>query len=87
MITKEDGEITLATLPEDHYKNFLKYNAYKGWPGSFLFVEKKNADGTTSKTRIIITEASFENGEFIIKKFIPEGRKEMDGKELHKQTM
>ncbi len=32
--------------------------------------------------RIIITEAELINGEFVIKKVIPEGKKEMDYKEF-----
>jgi len=67
-ISKEDGAIDLAADP---YKNFLKYNAYKGWPGIHFFVEHSG-----KKIRVNITEAAFENGAFVVKKVIPEGKKE-----------
>ncbi|MBX4209451.1 peptide deformylase [Candidatus Parcubacteria bacterium] len=69
-IAKEDGEIDLAADP---YKNFLKFKAYKGWPGSYFFADRKGA-----KIRVTITDAAFENGAFTVKKVIPEGKKEMD---------
>lgn len=68
-IKKEDGLIDLSA---DGYQNFLKFNAYKEWPGSFFFIKKDGKD-----TRIIITEAAFENNQFVVKKVIPEGKKEM----------
>jgi methionyl-tRNA formyltransferase len=68
-IVKEDG---LINLSDDPYKNFLKWNAYKGWPGSFFFIEQ---DG--KQVRITITDAVFEDGKFVIKKVIPEGKKEI----------
>ncbi len=71
-IVKEDGLIDLSA---DGYTNFLKYNAYKGWPGSFFFTEDNG-----KQNRIIITDAVFENGKFIIKKVIPEGKKEISWK-------
>jgi methionyl-tRNA formyltransferase len=70
MIQKEDGLIDLSADP---YRNFLKIQAYHGWPSAFFFAEK---DGT--KIRVKITEASFENGRLVITKVIPEGKKEMD---------
>jgi hypothetical protein len=33
-------------------------------------------------TRIVITDAKFENGQFVIKKVIPEGRKEISWSEI-----
>ncbi|HEY0908459.1 MAG TPA: methionyl-tRNA formyltransferase [Candidatus Paceibacterota bacterium] len=75
MIEKEDGRIDLSADP---YKNFLKYNAYKGWPGSFFFTDKN--------VRVNITDAAYENGEFVIKKVIPEGKKEISWKEFEKQA-
>lgn len=68
-ISKEDGLIDLSADP---YKNFLKYNAHLGWPGSYFFTEKNG-----KKIRVTITEATFEDGRFVIKKVIPEGKKEM----------
>ncbi len=70
MIQKEDGLIDLSA---DAYQNFLKIQAYHGWPSAFFFAEK---DG--KKIRVKITKAVFENGRLIISKVIPEGKKEMD---------
>lgn len=68
-IVKEDGELNLS---DDNYKNFLKYNAYKGWPGTFFF---KDIQG--KKTRVTITDAAYQDGIFTINKVIPEGKKEI----------
>jgi methionyl-tRNA formyltransferase len=68
-IKKEDGEIDRSG---NDIENWNKYRAFYGWPGSFFFIEK---DG--KKTRIKITEAVYENGSFIIKRVIPEGKKEI----------
>ncbi|MFA6386182.1 MAG: methionyl-tRNA formyltransferase [Candidatus Paceibacterota bacterium] len=63
-IKKEDGEID----PNGNgIENWNKYRAFYGWPGSFFFQNGK---------RIKITEAVYENGSFIIKRVIPEGKKE-----------
>ncbi len=70
IIKKEDGEINLT---EDPYLNFLKYKAYEGWPGTYFFIEKNK-----KKIRIKITGASFQNNQFIIRKIIPEGKKEIN---------
>lgn len=68
-IVKEDGEINLS---DNGYTNFLKYNAYKGWPNVFFFTDIKG-----KKTRITVTEATYTNNTFNIIKVIPEGKKEM----------
>lgn len=68
-IKKEDG---LMDLSADPYQNFLRFKAYKGWPSSFFF---KEIDG--KQTRFTITDASFEDGRFVIQKVIPEGKKEV----------
>ncbi len=68
-ILKEDG---LIDLSGDHRSNYLKFHAYKGWPTSYFFVE---SDG--KKLRVIITDADFVDNTFIIKKVIPEARKEI----------
>jgi len=65
-ILKSDGEINLSD-PED--EKWRKYRAYFGWPGIFYFDEECK--------RVKITEATFENEKFIIKKIIPEGKKEI----------
>lgn len=72
-IKKEDGQIDLDA---DSYKNFLRYNAYRGWPGSYFF----DANGK----RVTITEAAFENSAFTVKKVIPEGKKEMAWQEYQR---
>lgn len=73
-IEKEDG---LINLDDDSYKNYLKIQAYHGWPSAFFFIEKDD-----KKIRIKITKASFKNEELIIEKVIPEGRNEMNYKDL-----
>ncbi len=68
MIKKEDG---LIDLNDDPYKNYLKIQAYHGWPSAFFF---KEINGV--KTRIKITQAIMSNGKLIIEKVIPEGKGE-----------
>lgn len=69
-IQKEDG---LIDLTDDPYKNYLKIQAYHGWPSAFFFKDGK---------RIKITQASFQDGKLTIEKVIPEGKSEMDYKSL-----
>jgi methionyl-tRNA formyltransferase len=66
MIKKEDG---LINLNDDPYKNYLKIQAYHGWPSAFYFEGSK---------RIKITQASFVDGKLIIEKIIPEGGREIN---------
>lgn len=73
-IAKEDG---LIDLNDDEYKNFLKINAYHGWPSAYFFMDK---DG--KKIRVKITKASFVDNKLIIEKVIPEGKGEIDYKNL-----
>ena len=54
MIKKEDG---LLDLTADTYKNFLKYQAYYGWPGTYFFAEKNG-----KKIRVVIKDAEFKDG-------------------------
>lgn len=70
MVEKSDAEINLN---DDPYLNFRKIMAYSGWPKAFTFFETAN-----TKVRAQITEANFVNGELIIEKVIPEGKKEMN---------
>lgn len=64
-IKKEDGEID----PNNNsLENWNKYRAYLGWPGIFFFKDGK---------RVKITEATYENDSFVIKRVIPEGKKEI----------
>lgn len=74
MIKKTDGEIDISIQSSDvSRQNYLKFIAYNPWPGTFFFIEKNN-----KKIRVKITEADFVDGKFVIKKVIPEGKKEMD---------
>ncbi|MES3032131.1 MAG: methionyl-tRNA formyltransferase [Patescibacteria group bacterium] len=71
-IVKTDGEIDLKDDPQ---KNWRKFRAYANWPRTFFFKDGK---------RIIITEAELidnpidkaQGKQFIIKKVLPEGKKE-----------
>lgn len=72
-IKKEDGLIDPQTdSPSELYN---KFRAYAFWPRIFFFKNKK---------RVIITDAKLENNEFVIKKVIPEGRKEVKYEEFSK---
>jgi methionyl-tRNA formyltransferase len=73
-ITKEDG---LINLDDDHYKNYLKIQAFDEWPGTYFFIEK---DG--KKVRVKITEAEYKDKKLTIKRVILEGKKEMAYKDL-----
>jgi methionyl-tRNA formyltransferase len=68
-ITKQDGELNLNDNPET---NFRKIQAFDIWPRTFFFLERGD-----KKIRVVITDASLENGVLIINKVIPEGKKEM----------
>ena len=67
-IKKEDG---LIDLNDNALKNYNKFRAYATWPRTFFFQNGK---------RIIITDAELINGEFLIKKIIPENGREMNYK-------
>ena len=65
--TKEDMGLT---LPLNSRQNFLKYCAFS----KPFFIDEKGR-------RNVVTQAEWQNNEFIIKKIIPEGKKERDFKE------
>jgi len=73
-IKKEDG---LMDLADNTKKNYNKFRAYAAWPRTFFFQNGK---------RIIITAAVLENGEFKIKKVLPEGKKEIKYEDFLKQN-
>ena len=77
-ISKEDGLIDLAGDP---ISNFRKIRAYEGWPGTYFFTERNN-----KKTRVVIKDAELKNGALVIKKVVPEGKKEMDYEVFAKST-
>lgn len=65
-IKKEDG---LVDLSDDPIKNYNKFRAYSLWPRTFFFQDNK---------RIIITDAELKEDLFVIKKVLPEGKKEIE---------
>jgi methionyl-tRNA formyltransferase len=68
-IEKSDGEID----PEgDPYQNWLTFNAYYGWPGTYFIATRKNRP-----VRVIITRADYRDGVFSIQRVKPEGKNEM----------
>lgn len=71
-IAKEDGLVNLADNAE---KNYNKFRAYATWPRTFFFKDGK---------RIIITDATLENNVFVIKKVLPEGKKEITWEQFNK---
>jgi methionyl-tRNA formyltransferase len=75
-IKKEDGEIDINGEPKSIWN---KYRAFYGWPGVFFFALKKGR-----KLRIKISEAKYENNSFVIKRVVPEGKKEMSYEEFQK---
>ncbi len=70
-IKKEDG---LLDLGDDAVKNYNKFRAYATWPRTFFSHNNK---------RIIITDAVLEEGQFVIKKVLPEGKKEIAWKDFN----
>ncbi len=70
LIEKEDG---LIKLEDDPRQNYLKYLAYERWPGTYFFQEKGG-----KSVRLLIKEAHLQDGRFLIKRVVPEGKKEMD---------
>lgn len=71
-IKKEDGLIDLNGDPETNYRKFC---AFLLWPRTYFFKEK----------RVIITDAEFTDGAFIVKKVLPEGGREILYSEFLKQ--
>ena len=76
-IKKEDA---LIDLNDDAYQNFLKIQAYDMWPVAYFMTAPKssNDDRAQKKIRVKITGADYKNGGLVIKKVIPEGKKEME---------
>ncbi len=68
--TKENGEIDEHDTSK---KLWNKWRAFYGWPGLYFFKEN---DG--KKIRYKISDATLENNKFVIKKVIPEGKKEIE---------
>lgn len=68
-ITKEDGLIDLAGDPETNYR---KIQAFDTWPRAYFFTERRG-----KKIRVSITDAALIDKKLVLKKVIPEGKKEM----------
>jgi methionyl-tRNA formyltransferase len=75
-ITKEDGLINFDDQPEI---NFRKIRALTPWPGAYFFIKKDDHD-----LRVIIKTAHLANGELILDRVLPEGKKEMDWESFKK---
>lgn len=73
---KSDGELNFNESAE---KNLRKIKAYSSTIGTYFFY--KNKDKTT---RIIVKCAHIENGDLILDRIIPEGKKEMEYKDFLK---
>jgi methionyl-tRNA formyltransferase len=69
-IEKKDAEINLASNP---LQNFRKIQAFGNNPKPYFFIQK---DG--KNIRVIIKSAEYKNNKLILKKVIPEGKKEMN---------
>lgn len=74
-IKKEDGQVDLEK--ESPSVLYNKFRAYNKWPRIFYFVDGK---------RVIITDAALEDGKFVIKKLLPEGKKEINYVDFLKQN-
>jgi methionyl-tRNA formyltransferase len=69
LFKKEDG---LIDFKDDNLKKYLKYLALKDTVGVYFFENHKGLD-----IRVKITEATFQDEIFAVKRVIPEGKKEM----------
>ena len=67
-LKKEDGLLDLGAPARE---NWNKYRAYADTIGTYFFEDSK---------RMKITKASFKNGQFIIERVIPEGKRETEYK-------
>lgn len=65
-IKKEEG---LLDLNDNPLKNYNKYRAFSGWPGTYFFKNNK---------RIKIKKAKYENNSFVIERVVPAGKKEIN---------
>lgn len=75
-IKKEDGLMDMKN--ESSAELYNKFRAYAFWPRTFFFKNNK---------RIIITDAALDDkGNFVIKKVLPEGKKEIKYEEFLKQN-
>lgn len=81
-MTKDDALIDLSDDPETNYRKILAYDV---WPRAYFFAERHGrtdrgpspAKRSDRQVRVIVTEATLDKGALIIKKVIPEGKREM----------
>lgn len=73
-INKEDGLINLNDSAELNYR---KIRACTPWPGAYFFYKDK---------RVIIKKAHLEEGQLVIDRVVPEGKKETDYKNFIKES-
>ena len=78
-IEKENGLVNPET--DSPIELDRKFRAYYGWPGIYFFTKHNDRDVRTK-----ITDAILENGKFIIKKVVPEGKKEIEYQEFLKNA-
>jgi len=70
LFQKQDGKIKKQDTPEQIW---LKFRAFYPWPGIYFETKGK---------RVKITDLEFKQGKIIIKKVIPEGKREMKFREF-----
>jgi methionyl-tRNA formyltransferase len=75
-VSKSDALINLEDSAE---LNLRKIRGYAGWPNAYTFFEHNG-----KQIRLIIKEAEIIHGVLILKKVIPEGRKEMSFEEFQR---
>ncbi|MDD2935583.1 MAG: methionyl-tRNA formyltransferase [Candidatus Pacebacteria bacterium] len=71
-IDKINKEEALINFDDDPFWNYRKIQALQNYK-PYFFTERNN-----KKIRVIIKEAKFEDGELVIMRVLPEGKKEMD---------
>ena len=74
----QDALLDLNDAPE---KNVRKIRAFETSPRAYFFAERHG-----NKLRIIVTDAELTDGELVIKKVVPEGKKEMNYADFLKNT-
>lgn len=68
--TKEDG---LIGLSGDPIMNFRKIQAFDVWPKAYFFTQRHS-----KKVRVAVIDAEIIENKLVIKKVLPEGKKEMN---------
>ena len=74
-IKKADAELNLR---DPASTNLMRVRAFHLWPGAYFFQNGK---------RIIVKQARIENGELIIERGVPEGKKEVTYKDFVKNII